>query len=459
MDSTDYYQKIFMHSNDAIFVIDLENNAILNINDTACTMLEYTPEELLSRTILDIHPDELPELMSFCNRVFEQGDGWTSDLTCKTKHGKRIPVEISASSFKTKDRVCMVAMIRDVSKRKTIEQQLRESEQKYREIFESAYDMIFILNAKGDILEMNLRGEKLTGFKREQLCRMNVIEHLIIPEDQAKVIQVLEDVAMGHERVYEVRWRTKSHNTIHFEGATTSQFSASGEFLFTRCILRDITKRTKAIQDLEASEERYRTLVNTIQEGLIMVDREGIIQYVNEPFCKLIGYTEQEIVGEKAVSTKWLPDEQLTFIREKLKKRKEGVTDAYELQFHTKKGEKRWCLVSGAPLYDRHENVIGSFSVNMDITRMKKAEEELRERYEQLQKYTFLTSHGLRRPVSSILGLVELFNIRKPGEPIDEELITLLRCAGEEVDKVTREATAILTKDNLLDHRKFGDGS
>jgi len=270
---------------------------------------------------------------------------------------------------------------------------------------------------------------------------------------------MLEDVAKGKERVYEVRWKTKFGKTIHFEGATTSRFSVEGKFLYTRCILRDITKRTKAQKELKASEERYRTLVNTIQEGLIIVDHDGIIQYVNKPFCKLLGYAEEEIVGQKAVSTKWLHDEQLAFIREKLKMRKKGVTDSYELLFHTKEGEKRWVLVSGAPLYDRNEKVIGSFSVNMDITRMKKAEAELLDRYEQLRKYTFLTSHGLRRPVSSILGLVELFEARKPGEPVDEELITLLRSAGEEVDKVTRETNEILTRDNLLDPKEFGDGS
>lgn len=457
MDSTEHFRKIFLHSNDAIFVIDPKNDAILDVNNRACKMLGYSRKELLSKTISDIHPDEMPELMEFCNKVFKKGKGWTSDLTCTTKRGEKLPAEISASQFKTKNGQYMVAMVRDISVRKAIEQQLTDSEQKYRDIFESAYDMIFLVNSKGNILEMNRRGEKLTGYKRKRLCQMNVFEHLIIPEDQPNIKQVFTDVVNGKERIYEVRWKTKSGKIIHFEGATTSRFSPEGKFLFTRCILRDITGRKKVEMELKAGEERYRTLVDTIQEGLIMVDQDGIIQYVNKPFCKLLGYTEAEIVGQKAVNPKWLDPEQFMFIQEKLKSRKKGFTDSYELRFHTKKGEKRWALVSGAPLYDAKENVIGSLSVNMDITRMKRAEKELKERYKQLRKYTFLTSHGLRRPVTSILGLVELLQSRKPGEPIDEQLITLLKTASEEMEKVTRETTEILTKDAFLAPGDLGD--
>ena len=93
------FQRIFDYSNDAIFVIDPENDEILNANSMACKMLGYSHEELLARPISVIHPDEMPQLRSFVDSVFEKGSGWTDELTCLTKHGNTLAAEISASSI------------------------------------------------------------------------------------------------------------------------------------------------------------------------------------------------------------------------------------------------------------------------------------------------------------------------------------------------------------------------
>ena len=119
------FRKIFDHSNDAIFLIDPSCDEILDANPIASQMLEYSREELLARGISAIHPDEMPRLRSFANTVLEKGGGWTNELTCRTKSGRVLPAEISASVVEIDGRTCIIALVRDTSERKAAEERIR----------------------------------------------------------------------------------------------------------------------------------------------------------------------------------------------------------------------------------------------------------------------------------------------------------------------------------------------
>ena len=93
------YQKIFAYSNDAIFVIDPLLDSIIDVNAQACSMLGYLRDDLLAMPISAVHPEEMAKLQAFAQSIFENGRGWTNELTCLTKAGERLPSEISASSI------------------------------------------------------------------------------------------------------------------------------------------------------------------------------------------------------------------------------------------------------------------------------------------------------------------------------------------------------------------------
>ena len=116
------FNSIFNHSNDGILVIDPLEDRILEANPKASEMLEYSQEELLSLPISELHPNDMPRLSAFAESVFEQGAGWTDELSCKTKSGQFLPSEISASKLDLNGRSCMMTMIRDVSSRKQAEE-------------------------------------------------------------------------------------------------------------------------------------------------------------------------------------------------------------------------------------------------------------------------------------------------------------------------------------------------
>ena len=157
-DSEERFRKIFLHSNDAIFVIDLQTERILQANSKAASLLGYSQEELLEIPISTIHQNEISEFQAFMQSVTQNTFGWTDQLTCLTKQGKHLSAEISASSLKLQGSDCIIALVRDVTERKHREDELArvatELELKNHEIAEARDEAITAAKAKSDFLAM-----------------------------------------------------------------------------------------------------------------------------------------------------------------------------------------------------------------------------------------------------------------------------------------------------------------
>ena len=115
------FRSIFEHSNDAIFLIDISQDEILDANSRACRMLGYEREELLSLPVSAIHPDEMPRLQAFGESVLSEGRGWTDELTCLMRTGQVLSAEISASTVDIQGRSCIIAIVRDLTEHKRAE--------------------------------------------------------------------------------------------------------------------------------------------------------------------------------------------------------------------------------------------------------------------------------------------------------------------------------------------------
>ena len=141
---------MFNHSNDGILVTDPLQDRILEANPKASEMLEYSREELLSLPISELHPTEVSRLAAFAESVVEQGAGWTDELSCKTKSGRILASEISASKLDIDGRNYMMAMIRDVSSRKEAEEDL---DRKVRELTSLNHLFQIHINQRGELEE------------------------------------------------------------------------------------------------------------------------------------------------------------------------------------------------------------------------------------------------------------------------------------------------------------------
>ena len=176
----------------------------------------------------------------------------------------------------------------------------------------------------------------------------------------------------------------------------------------------DITARAAADAELRRREEKYRGIIESMSLGLVEVDLEDRVLYVNRSFCAIIGFDEAEMLGRE-LAPFFLSGPDLALLRNKNAMRRQGLADSYELSFTTKAGENKWMLVSGAPVYDQAGQFTGSIGINLDITPQKSLEISLREAKALAEssaraKQDFLAnmSHEIRTPMNAIQGMSRL---------------------------------------------------
>ncbi|MFB6174079.1 MAG: PAS domain S-box protein, partial [Halobacteriales archaeon] len=181
------FRRVFERSNDAIMIVDMEEEAFVEVNPAACEMLEYSREELLALHPEEIHPDDMDRVREeFLSRVYETGSGWTDDLSCVTKHGEEVPTEISGSTLRVdpdRDRPAkMVAILRDVSDRVAYERRLERQKR-----------------------ELQRQNERLERFA--SVVAHDLRNPLSLAEGYLKVVretgdrEALDDIADAHERM------------------------------------------------------------------------------------------------------------------------------------------------------------------------------------------------------------------------------------------------------------------
>jgi PAS domain S-box-containing protein len=271
---------------EAIAIIDVENN-ILQANRCYAELVGIPKEKLIGRKCYEVVHCNIGS-KSACPHV----------ATLKTK--RRASIEFKESNlgpgtysittfpvFGSRGKIKgIVHIIRDITERKKVERALRESEERYRDLFESSYDVIVLSDASNRIIDINPRGVELTGYARSELLRMDILRDLVFPVDREMIRKVLEQVANGEERIYEVRWRTKEGRIIWFEGASTASLSPHGKPVF-RCTLRNITNRKKAEEIMKRRLMRYR-----LEDGNLYLVKEKLHSVSFEVFQELlmVGY-------------------------------------------------------------------------------------------------------------------------------------------------------------------------
>ncbi|MCH7783778.1 PAS domain S-box protein, partial [candidate division KSB1 bacterium] len=176
---------------------------------------------------------------------------------------------------------------------------------------------------------------------------------------------------------------------------------------------------TNANKELQKSEEKYRSLVEKMSEGLMQCDNDNIICFVNEEMCKMLGYSRDELIGKSSLML--LVDENdRKFVEKKSRLRQKGKSDRYEIRIKKKLVEIIWVQVSGAPTFDAKGKIMGNVGIFLDITERKMANEALRlseEKYrtltENINTGIFRTTPGAKgKIIEANRALVNMFGYR-----------------------------------------------
>ncbi|MCX6081258.1 MAG: PAS domain S-box protein, partial [Chloroflexi bacterium] len=287
--------------------------------------------------------------------------------------------------------------LQDISERKQAEQALRVSDERYRLVVNNIPDIVYSLDGAGNIITVNSPAFERYGYT-EQGSLGKPFLNFIHPDDRQIVIGSFIN-ALQEQRIFthglQFRIVAKDGQNYWFELNSQAHFDSAGGYLGEEGILRDITKRKHAENALK-EEYNFRTAIeNSMQAGVAVIDLAGKQISVNQHFSKLVGWTQDELIGKSAPFVYWPPDE-IENINDAFQQTLQGKASetGFELKFMRKNGELFYVLVNLSVLEDVNHETIGWLAVVADITERKLAQEALREAHLQLKGIIEATRAG-----------------------------------------------------------------
>lgn len=278
------------------------------------------------------------------------------------------------------------SLVSNISELKQTEEALREAEEKYRDIFENTVEGIFQTTPGGYYITVNPALARMYGYSspEELIASVTDIERQLYvnPNHRVEFKNKLEEE--GEVRGFESQIYKRDGSMIWISRNARAVRDEKGNVLYYEGTIEDITEHKQAEEALRDSESKYRTLIERMSEGLVQVDREDAIEFVNDQFCDMVGYSREELIGK--VASELLPvEDDRNLVKEKNQLRAQGASDQYQVQLKKKSGETIWVHISGAPVMDSKGVVIGSIGVQADISERVRAEEELRKAHDELE--------------------------------------------------------------------------
>lgn len=302
----------------------------------------------------------------------------------------------------------------DLTEQKKIFEDFSENQRAYRELVENVSDIIFRADKNGRFTFVNQTAIHITGYSNEELVGSHF--NLFVREDfQSKLIGFYRFQFENNVQSTYIEFPiiTKSKKEIWIGQTVNIHNLDSGEKEII-ALSRDITDRKKAEKALILSEDKYRSIIENLELGLLEVDKQGKIVRAYPQFCLLTGYDPDELKGKDALEI-FADEAGKKIIAAESEKRKKGIPSVYELELIRKDKSKVWVLISGAPFYNEKNEIAGTVGIHVDISERKRMEAELISAKEIAEnslksKDLFVAnmSHEIRTPLNAILGMSQL---------------------------------------------------
>lgn len=433
--------------NDAVYILDRQGN-VVQTNDTFCKMLGYSSKELLQLNARDYNASwNEQKILSTIDKLSNEAE--TFELIHRRKDGTTFDAEISAKGIRINGENYLLCISRDITERKKFQNLIRESEKKFRALFENAYDPILLIDIKSfRILDCNPSAEKLFGKNKSQIIH-SLLEELS-PEVQHNnekseelINFYLNKALKGETTIFE--WCFETIDKKILTEGNLYKVDINGNSLL-QLIIRDITEKRK-------SEEQLKLLsfsINQSSSAVIITDVNGNIDYVNDTFTKLTGYSKEEVIGEnpRFLKSGYTAKETYKELWEKIL-----AGENWEGEFLNKRkdGTLYWEYARISPVKNENGVITNFIGIKDDITQLKKLLDEIKVAKAKAEetsrlKTNFLAnmSHELRTPLVGILGCASMIE-EDTNDPLTKELAGIINKSGQRLHE-TLNAILDLTR-------------
>ncbi|TFF88995.1 MAG: PAS domain S-box protein [Promethearchaeota archaeon] len=447
-----------------ISMIILQDNIVKYCNEKFLNVVGYSKEEVENwnpgEFIKIIHP-EYREFVKEQIIKKQRGDKdviQNYEFRGLRKNGETYWGNCYTNTVMYNGKISDLVISLEVTERKEIERKLKESEKKYRTIFNSASDLIMIHDLHGRILEANQVAEYRLKYTKEELLNMKPVDFVstkYIDEVPNRIKSTIEKGLM----VYESEHISKEGEKIPVEiSLRLIEYEGKPAILN---ISRDITDRKKAEKALKESEEKFRTIAEQSVIGIKILLNDKIT-YLNKAYAEIIGYPYKEIKNWTSKSmAKAVYGKDLKSVADALLKFNPNPENpiTYISRILTSKNQIKWIESTLKSIkFKGKDSILGTI---IDVTKQKEAEMNLKKISKLKTDLLRRTSHELKTPLVSIKGFTNLLLDIKAGEFDEEtiEIINEIKFGTERLENLVKDIleTAKLESDKVKLDKKYGD--
>jgi len=377
--------EILQAIHDPAMILDLEKN-VLAVNKATIKKLGKTEKELIGKKCYELLHPEMTPFDCPLEEMLASNHPETVELELETLNGWFL---ISCSPIHDKNghiyRILHICT--DISEQKAAARKHKASNLRLQHLLTSTSATIYTSKVSGDygITFIGENVKHMTGYKPIEFTRDSGfwINH-IHPEDRQIVLIEMIKILKKQRYGLEYRFLCKDNKYKWFYDDMNLVLDDDGNPLEVIGFWLDITRRKKAQKKLRESEQKYQDLLKNLNEGIVTVDPNLYIKFVNPHFAKMLGYAEKNIVGKSLLE--FVDQKNKALLKEHFEMRKEGLREEYTLNLIQKGGGQICVRIIAAPVYDEEGVFLGSVSGVLDMTEQKKAEEALKESEATLKK-------------------------------------------------------------------------
>ncbi len=368
-------------SNIGVGIYIVQRGKFVYISPLYSKFTGYSDPELLGKNSLDrVHPDDKAMVREKAVKSLKGKYPESYEYRYIRKNGDTMWILEMITSITYKGHRATLGSFMDITERKRIEETLRRSEEKYRSILESIREGYFELDLDGNYTFANEANCRYLGYTKEELIGMNYRRHM--DEETAKRLYQpyyeLYHTGKPIEALELESIRKDGTKAIH-ETSVSLIRNSKGNPVGFRGVSRDVSARKKMEEALRQSAEKYRTILENMQEGYFEIDLTGAFTFVNDAECRNIGYSREELIG---MNHRQFQDEKTA------KNMRRIFTNVYltgqpvkllDIEIIRKNGTKGFNEISISLIRDNEGKPIGFRGISRDVTERRQMEETIRQ--------------------------------------------------------------------------------
>jgi two-component system NtrC family sensor kinase len=436
-EATKRFQKIAEMGEDGVIVFD-EDSRIEFSNQMAAEIMGVPKDQILGREFFSLIGKRDEE---FLEEMVMRGEGLGEkvcmEMSLQTPQGQVKATEVCIAPTRSDDgRIKTYAYIRDITERKKFEKELKESEEKFRNLFERVRHGLFISTREGRFLDCNQALLEMVGYQdKEEFLKINIAKELYANQEDRRTFQrMIEE--QGFVKDLEVEFRKKNGEKITVLLTAHTKRDEKGRVIGYEGINIDISDRKRMEKELKEANDFLTNLIESSVDGIIVTNTKGDILIFNRGAENILGYKREEVVGKMPIRNIYPPG----VAKEVMEKLRNpdfgglGKLTSFPIIHRRKDGELIEGDLSAALIYDEKGKEIASVGIFKDLRERLKIERELQktqqallqsEKLAAMGRLTSQIAHELNNPIYGIMNTLELLKTEVPPESKRRRILEL----------------------------------